>query len=70
MDFNDYNDLCWGDVSETIDRIIDYMKSENWSLSSLNIEGDNLINPEHWIENLRKKPEYTFTGLTIYFVEN
>lgn len=69
VDFTDYNDvLSWGDVSETIDRIVDYMKSENWKLSSLLIEGDNLINPEQWIENLRNKEHYSFTGLTINFI--
>lgn len=71
LDFTDYNDvLSWGDVSETIDRMIDYMKSENWKLSSLLIDGDNLINPEQWIDNLRNKEYYSFTGLTINFIEN
>lgn len=71
VDFTDYNDaLSWGDVSETIDRIIDYMKSENWKLSSLLIDSDNLINPEQWIENLRNKEYYSFIGLTINFIEN
>ena len=68
---NQYLDaLSWGEISETIDRIIDYMKSENWKLSSLLIDGDNLINPEQWIENLRNKEHYSFTGLTINFIEN
>ena len=34
------------------------------------MDGDNLINPKEWIETLRKKVNYTFSGLTINFVEN
>lgn len=71
MDFHDYNDvLCWGDVSETIDRVLEYLNSVDWRLSSIIIDGDNLINPIQWIENLRKKPEYTIYGLTMHFVKN
>lgn len=71
MDFHDYNDvLCWGDISETIDRALEYLNSVGWKLSSIIIDGDNLINPLQWIENLRKKPEYTIYGLTMHFVKN
>ena len=70
MDISDYNDvLSWGDISETIDRIIEYLKSENWRISSLNIDGENLINPEKWIENFRVKEHYSFWGLTMHFIK-
>jgi hypothetical protein len=71
MDFTDYNDvLSWGDISDTIDRVLEYLNSVDWKLSSIIIDGDNLINPLEWIENLRKKPEYTIYGLTMHFVKD
>lgn len=71
MDLTDYDDvLSWGDISETIDRVLEYLNSVDWKLSSIIIDGDNLINPLRWIENLRKKPEYTIYGLTMHFVKN
>ena len=63
-------DLEWHEVEEVVDRLIDYFESNNWSLSSIIMDGDNLINPKEWIETLRKKVSYTFSGLTINFVEN
>lgn len=64
------SDLEWHEVEEVVDRLIDYFESNNWSLSSIIMDGDNLINPKEWIETLRKKVSYTFSGLTINFVEN
>jgi hypothetical protein len=63
-------DLEWHEVEEVVDRLIDYFESNNWSLSTIMMDGDNLINPKEWIETLRKKVSYTFSGLTINFVEN
>jgi hypothetical protein len=70
MDITDYDDvLSWGDVSETISRIVEYLKSENWKLSSVNIDGEDINNPEKWLDNMRFKQEYSFWGLTMHFVE-
>jgi hypothetical protein len=67
-DENDYYDvLSWGEINEVIDRLIYYFESNNWKLSSILIDGDNLINPKEWIESLRKKVHYSFTGITINF---
>ena len=63
-------DLEWHEVEEVVDRLIDYFESNNWSLSTIMMDGDNLINPKEWIETLRKKVSYTFSGLTINFIEN
>jgi len=63
-------DLEWHEVEEVVDRLIDYFESNNWSLSTIMMDGDNLINPKEWVETLRKKVSYTFSGLTINFVEN
>ena len=62
--------LEWYEVEEVVDRLVDYFESNNWSLSTIMMDGDNLINPKEWIETLRKKVSYTFSGLTINFVEN
>ena len=62
--------LEWHEVEEVVDRLIDYFESNNWRLSTIMMDGDNLINPKEWIETLRKKVSYTFSGLTINFVEN
>ena len=63
-------DLEWQEVEEVVDRLVDYFESNNWSLSTIMMDGDNLINPKEWIETLRKKVSYTFSGLTINFIEN
>ena len=70
MDITDYDDvLSWDDVSETITRIVEYLKSENWKLSSVNIDGENMGDVEKWLDNMRFKKEYSFWGLTMHFVE-
>ena len=60
----------WHEVEEVVDRLIEYFESNNWNLYAIMMDGDNLINPKEWIETLRKKVNYTFSGLTINFVEN
>jgi len=62
--------LEWREVEEVVDRLVDYFESNNWNLVSIMTDGDNLIHPKKWIENLRKRDSYTFSGLTINFVEN
>jgi hypothetical protein len=59
--------LEWHEVEEVVDRLVDYFESNNWSLSKIMMDGDNLINPKEWIETLRKKVSYTFSGLSINF---
>jgi hypothetical protein len=61
--------LEWHEVEEVVDRLIDYLESNNWKLASILMDGDNLINPKEWIETLRKKVSYTFSGLTINFTQ-
>ena len=60
----------WHEVEEVVDRLIEYIESNGWKLISILMDADNLINPKEWIETLRKKVNYTFSGLTINFVEN
>lgn len=60
----------WHEVEEVVDRLIEYFESNGWKLISILMDADNLINPKEWIETLRKKESYTFSGLTINFVEN
>ena len=60
----------WHEVEEVVDRLIEYFESNGWKLISILMDADNLINPKEWIETLRKKVNYTFSGLTINFVEN
>lgn len=60
----------WHEVEEVVDRLIEYFESNGWKLISILIDADNLINPKEWIETLRKKESYKFSGLTINFVEN
>ena len=62
--------LEWREVEEVVDRLIEYFESNNWNLSSIMMDGDNLINPKEWVETLRKKVSYTFSGLAINFIEN
>lgn len=61
--------LEWREVEEVVDRLIEYFESNGWNLSTIMTDGDNLIHPKKWIENLRKRV-YTFSGLTINFIEN
>mgnify|MGYP003342298514 CR=1 FL=1 len=71
MDLTDYDDvLSWGDISEAIDRVLEYLNSVDWKISSMIIDGENLINPLEWIESLRLKEHYSFYGLTMHFVKN
>lgn len=77
---NDEDDDCfwanenlfveWHEVEEVVDRLIDYFELNNWNLYAIMMDDDNLINPKEWIETLRKKVNYKFSGLTINFVEN
>jgi len=62
--------LEWCEVEEVVDRLIDYFESNNWNLVSIMMDADNLINPKEWVEKLRKKESYTFSGLTVNFVKN
>ena len=62
--------LEWREVEEVVDRLIDYFESNNWNLVSIMMDADNLINPKEWVEKLRKKESYTFSGLTVNFVKN
>jgi hypothetical protein len=62
--------LEWREVEEVVDRLVDYFELNGWNLVSIMTDGDNLIHPKKWIENLRKRDSYTFSGLTINFVEN
>ena len=62
--------LEWHQVEEVVDRLIEYFESNGWKLISVLMDADNLIHPKKWIENLRKKVSYTFSGLTINFIEN
>ena len=61
--------LVWNEVEEVVDRLIEYFESNNWNLSSMMMDGDDLIHPKRWIENLRKKDSYTFSGLKINFTQ-
>jgi hypothetical protein len=61
--------LEWHEIEEVIDRLIEYLESNNWKLASILMDGDNLINPKEWVETLRKKVSYTFSGLTINFTQ-
>jgi hypothetical protein len=61
--------LEWHEIEEVIDRLIEYFESNNWKLASILMDGDNLINPKEWVETLRKKVSYTFSGLTINFTQ-
>ena len=61
--------LEWHEVEEVVDRLIDYFESNNWKLASILMDGDNLISPKEWVETLRKKVSYTFSGLTINFTQ-
>lgn len=61
--------LVWNEIEEVVDRLIEYFESNNWNLSSMMMDGDNLIHPKKWIENLRKKDSYTFSGLRIDFTQ-
>lgn len=66
-----YDDVLeWHQVEEVVDRLIEYFESNNWKLVSILMDADNLIHPKKWIEALRKKESYTFSGLTINFIEN
>jgi len=60
----------WHEVEEVVDRLIDYFELNNWNLYAIMMDDDNLINPKEWIETLRKRVNYKFSGLTINFVEN
>ena len=62
--------LQWHQVEEVVDRLIEYFESNGWKLISILMDSDNLIHPKKWIETLRKKDSYTFSGLTINFIEN
>ena len=61
--------LEWHQVEEVVDRLIEYFESNGWKLVSVLMDSDNLINPKEWIETLRKKVSYTFSGLTINFIQ-
>ena len=61
--------LEWHEIEEVVDRLIEYFESNGWKLSKIMMDGDNLINPKEWIETLRKKVSYTFSGISISFTQ-
>ena len=61
--------LEWHEIEEVVDRLIEYFESNGWNLSKIMMDGDNLINPKEWIETLRKKVSYTFSGISISFTQ-
>jgi hypothetical protein len=68
-DSNDYIDqMNWNEISEVVDKIIDFIEGKGWYLSSISIDGDTLRQAQanHFI----KSPSaYEFGGITFNFKE-
>lgn len=58
--------INWNEISEIVDRIINYMKIESWYLSSITIDGDTLRQAQanHFINT---QSDYEFGGITFNF---
>jgi hypothetical protein len=56
-------------MSEFISRVVSYLKSEDWILSSMFIDQDEVIYPEKTIENLDKIPERSLSSIILIFLE-
>jgi hypothetical protein len=61
--------VLWSYISEFIDRVVSYLKSEDWILSSMFIDNDEVIYPEKTIENLDKNPENSLSSVVLIFLE-
>lgn len=68
--YDEFELIEWHEVEEVVDRLVDYFESNDWILTSILMDGDNLIDPKDWIKRLRNKDSYKFSGLTINFVKN
>jgi hypothetical protein len=61
--------VLWISMSEFISRVVSYLKSEDWILSSMFIDNDEVIYPEKTIENLDKNPENSLSSVVLIFLE-
>jgi len=61
--------VLWSSISEFIDRVVSYLKSEDCILSSMFIDNDEVIYPEKTIENLDKIPERSLSSVVLIFLE-
>ena len=61
--------VLWISMSEFISRVVSYLKSEDWILSSMFIDQDEVIYPEKTIENLDKIPESSLSSVVLIFLE-
>lgn len=63
------SNILWSSISEYVDRIIGYLKLENWDLLTMYLGQDESINPEQTIGYLNTKSEYTLDLVSFIFAE-
>lgn len=65
----DYIDaIAWSDISEVVERIMEFIESEGWYLTSISLDGDTLRQAQanHFIKTVS---DYEFGGITFNFKE-
>lgn len=82
--YNDYLDLLkisigkdilspirggWGSISEYVDRVMSYLKSEEWILSGMFLDSDEMLYPEKALDSLNNHPEYNLDSVVLIFLE-
>lgn len=66
---SDYTEpIVWNQVSEVVDRMIDFMEYKGWYLSSMIVDGDTLLEKQanYFIKT---QSDYEFSGITFNFKE-
>lgn len=60
--------IIWNQVSEVVDRMIDFMDYKGWYLSSMIVDGDTLLDKQanYFIKT---QSDYEFYGITFNFKE-
>jgi hypothetical protein len=61
--------ILWSSISEYVDRIIGYLKLEDWDLVDMYLGQDEVINPEQTIEYMNKNTKYTSDLVSFIFAE-
>jgi hypothetical protein len=59
--------LRWGDISESVARMFDYMKSVNWKTSTIMADGETIKYPLDFVKWMELKEDALFSGITLNF---
>jgi hypothetical protein len=62
-----WHELRWGDISESVTRMVDYMESVNWKPSSIIADRESIKDPMNFLKWMELKENALFSGITLNF---